>query len=113
MTLVIEGSVAVATAVAGVYLRECSGHMSSWLHSCGSCCGGSPTRRKKLPFDPNASGREEFERLIGFLAAVPLFQKQLPRSELPRLAMAMRLRTFKPGERVLCNKSWGGIRDGG
>eukprot|EP00405_Crypthecodinium_cohnii_P038140 CAMPEP_0206546112 /NCGR_PEP_ID=MMETSP0325_2-20121206/12516_1 /ASSEMBLY_ACC=CAM_ASM_000347 /TAXON_ID=2866 /ORGANISM="Crypthecodinium cohnii, Strain Seligo" /LENGTH=999 /DNA_ID=CAMNT_0054045183 /DNA_START=61 /DNA_END=3057 /DNA_ORIENTATION=- len=101
MTLVIEGSVAVATAVAGVYLRECSGHMSSWLHSCGSCCGGSPTRRKKLPFDPNASGREEFERLIGFLAAVPLFQKQLPRSELPRLAMAMRLRTFKPGEKVI------------
>mmetsp|Transcript_48424 Transcript_48424/g.156202 ORF Transcript_48424/g.156202 Transcript_48424/m.156202 type:complete len:1017 (+) Transcript_48424:968-4018(+) len=107
MTIVIEGSVAVAVAVAGAYCRECSnqvGGIFAWFRGCGPysccCCGGGP-RRRKLPWDPKSSGREDFEQLIGFLAAVPLCQKQLPRAELPKLAMALQRRTWLPGERVV------------
>lgn len=107
MTIVIEGSVAVAVAVAGAYCRECSnqvGGIFALFRGCGPysccCCGGGP-RRRKLPWDPKSSGREDFEQLIGFLAAVPLCQKQLPRAELPKLAMALRRRTWQPNERVV------------
>lgn len=45
--------------------------------------------------------REEFERLLCFLAAVPLFQKQLPRDQLPKVAHALKLQIWRPGEHVI------------
>jgi len=44
---------------------------------------------------------EEFQQLLTFLGAVPLFQKQLPRAELPRVAAALTSVSFQPGERVI------------
>eukprot|EP00435_Cladocopium_sp_Y103_P068960 s402_g32.t1 len=44
---------------------------------------------------------EEFQQLLTFLGAVPLFQKQLPRAELPRVAAALKMVSFEPGERVI------------
>jgi len=49
----------------------------------------------------NSMSDEEFQRLLIFLGHVPLFQKQLPRAELPKVAAALTAVSFQPGERVI------------
>lgn len=44
---------------------------------------------------------EEFQELLTFLGAVPLFRKQLPRGELPKVVNALREAVFEPGQTVL------------
>jgi len=41
--------------------------------------------------------QQEFERLVEYLTAVPIFRKQLPRSELPRVAKALKETIWRPG----------------
>jgi len=45
--------------------------------------------------------REEFERTVAFLCSVPLFRRQLPRSELPKVAQSLRKKVWKPGQKLV------------
>lgn len=88
----LEGSaLAVAWGVCSAYLRD---FVSKICHGRG--------RRQEVRLSLcNVSDREEFEELIGFLAAVPLFQKQLSKAQLPKVAAALQLETWAPGDKVV------------
>mmetsp|Transcript_38909 Transcript_38909/g.84023 ORF Transcript_38909/g.84023 Transcript_38909/m.84023 type:complete len:1001 (-) Transcript_38909:153-3155(-) len=43
----------------------------------------------------------EFERLINFLGAVPILRKHLPRSLLPQVALAFKVKEWSPGSPVI------------
>lgn len=45
--------------------------------------------------------QQEFESLIMYLAAVPIFRKQLPRAELPRVAEAFKHMVWNPGDKLV------------
>ncbi|CAK9033773.1 unnamed protein product [Durusdinium trenchii] len=65
-------------------------------------CGAGIQKLVGLVKRKNAEmSEEEFQQLLTFLGAVPLFQKQLPRAELPRVAAALKSVSFEPGERVI------------
>lgn len=92
-------SFAVIAAVAGVYSRDCAQRVcgdgctvSSWLRGRG--------RKRRTAWNARSSEREDFEQIIAFLAAVPLFKK-LPRAELPKVASALRRLTWQPGDKVI------------
>jgi len=42
-----------------------------------------------------------FEQTVTFLASVPLFRTQLPRSELPKVAQCLTRRTWTPGQKLV------------
>lgn len=96
MTLVLEGTAAVLAAVAGAYCRD----IRERATSCCGIFGTAQKGRRKLVWDPN-SDREDFEKLISFLSAVPIFQKQLPRAEIPKVALAMTRKVWDVGEKVI------------
>eukprot|EP00418_Pyrodinium_bahamense_P016280 CAMPEP_0179115418 /NCGR_PEP_ID=MMETSP0796-20121207/54088_1 /TAXON_ID=73915 /ORGANISM="Pyrodinium bahamense, Strain pbaha01" /LENGTH=973 /DNA_ID=CAMNT_0020813665 /DNA_START=21 /DNA_END=2939 /DNA_ORIENTATION=+ len=52
--------------------------------------------------------REDFERTVSFLASVPLFRTQLPRSELPKVAQSLTQRMWKPGQKLVRQGDIGG-----
>jgi len=62
----------------------------SWL----SGCFAGFTKQPKL-------SQDEFEKLIDYLGAVPIFRKQLPKSELPKVAKSCKQLTWNPGDRVI------------
>lgn len=70
--------------------------------ACG--CWQGCTQRLQRIFSsfqaPKDYGEEQqsFERTIDFLSSVPLFKKQLPKSELPKVAQELKRRTWKPGQ---------------
>mmetsp|Transcript_23453 Transcript_23453/g.59725 ORF Transcript_23453/g.59725 Transcript_23453/m.59725 type:complete len:91 (+) Transcript_23453:31-303(+) len=45
--------------------------------------------------------RAHFEQIVAFLTSVPLFKKQLPRSELPQVAQLLTRKVWKPGSRLV------------
>lgn len=45
--------------------------------------------------------RANFERTLEFLTSVPLFRKQLPRSELPKVAQNLQRKVWQPGQRLV------------
>mmetsp|Transcript_55087 Transcript_55087/g.156181 ORF Transcript_55087/g.156181 Transcript_55087/m.156181 type:complete len:937 (+) Transcript_55087:40-2850(+) len=45
--------------------------------------------------------RANFEQIVAFLTSVPLFRKQLPRSELPQVAQLLTRKVWKPGSRLV------------
>jgi len=45
--------------------------------------------------------QDEFERLIGYLTAVPLFRKQLPKAELPRIAKGFKETVWQPDQVII------------
>lgn len=71
--------------------------------SCGSCFEGLQQRLQKIlsllqaPRD-HGEEREAFERTVDFLSSVPLFKKQLPKSELPKVAQELKRRIWQPGQ---------------
>eukprot|EP00913_Durusdinium_trenchii_P030129 g28231.t1 len=71
-----------------------------WVSRSGHGC----TQRLQRIFSsfqaPKDYGEEQqsFERTIDFLSSVPLFKKQLPKSELPKVAQELKRRTWKPGQ---------------
>jgi len=88
----VEGScLALASGVCSAYIRQC------W----DNLCHGRHRRQEVRLTDDSFQDREDFEELISFLAAVPLFQKQLPKAELPKIASALQLKTWAPGDRVI------------
>lgn len=70
---------------------------------CNEACSASFYKLVSLVKRSNKPemSEEEFQQLLTFLGAVPLFQKQLPRAELPRVAAALKAVSFQPGERVI------------
>eukprot|EP00931_Biecheleriopsis_adriatica_P031439 TRINITY_DN18438_c1_g2_i1.p1 TRINITY_DN18438_c1_g2~~TRINITY_DN18438_c1_g2_i1.p1 ORF type:complete len:1042 (-),score=228.40 TRINITY_DN18438_c1_g2_i1:82-3147(-) len=70
----------------------------------GACCFDGMDRLRALVTrqrqQPEQS-EEQFQDMLSFLGAVPLFRKQLPRAELPKVAGALREVSFEPGETVL------------
>lgn len=51
--------------------------------------------------DDGRKQREEFEQTVMFLASVPLFQNQLPRSELPRVAQNLTRLEWSSGQELV------------
>lgn len=45
--------------------------------------------------------RETFERTVAFLSTVPFFKKQLPRAELPKVAMDLKRKVWRPGDKLV------------
>eukprot|EP00971_Amphidinium_carterae_P126100 2498110-Amphidinium_carterae.1 len=45
--------------------------------------------------------REEYERIVTFLASVPLFKQQLPKSLLPMVARDLTAKEWKPGDTLV------------
>lgn len=45
--------------------------------------------------------REDFEEIVTFLTSVPLFKTQLPRSELPKVAMKLKRKEWRPGQEIV------------
>ncbi|CAE7254904.1 PKAR [Symbiodinium natans] len=45
--------------------------------------------------------REDFEEIVTFLASVPLFKNQLPRSELPKVARSLKRKVWEPGTEIV------------
>lgn len=60
------------------------------------CCGGI-VRLLSPPADYSEL-REDFEQTVRFLESVPLFRKQLPRAELPKVAQRLTSKTWQPGD---------------
>jgi len=98
-TVVLEGSaIAALFGACGCIASRSSSDGSASAGGCSAglrrlVSGGSINRpRWKL---------EEFQELLTFLGAVPLFRKQLPRGELPKVVDALREAVFEPGAKVL------------
>jgi cGMP-dependent protein kinase len=93
--------------VRGSTMHNIPWHVSyySWISdSCLSCWEG--LYAKFWPGDAMVE-RANFERTVMFLGSVPLFQKQLPRSELPFIAKVLRRTKWRPGD-VLVNEGENG-----
>lgn len=75
---------------------------TSSLESDGCCCYagvGWPVwtfRARQTTLD-----RDSFETVVTFLASVPLFKTQLPRSELPKVAQQLVMKAWAPGSQVV------------
>mmetsp|Transcript_124378 Transcript_124378/g.248028 ORF Transcript_124378/g.248028 Transcript_124378/m.248028 type:complete len:989 (+) Transcript_124378:71-3037(+) len=82
----------LVASVSSAYWKQCVQQV---------CCGGKVRKRDAKDHIDVENEREEFEARIRFLAVVPLFQKQLPKAELPRVAKAMKLKTWMPGAKVI------------
>jgi hypothetical protein len=54
--------------------------------------------------------REKFEQIVTFLGSVPLFKKQLPTSELPKVAQMLEEHTWKPDEKLVSQGAMGDLR---
>mmetsp|Transcript_63290 Transcript_63290/g.150963 ORF Transcript_63290/g.150963 Transcript_63290/m.150963 type:complete len:1005 (+) Transcript_63290:97-3111(+) len=99
MTLILEGSagIAVLCGAGKVYFSAC----------CETCCGPGTAaafqraKNRLAALTVSTEEREEFEELIGFLSAVPLFQRQLPKHELPKVASAFKKEEWLPGMKVV------------
>ncbi|CAE7261948.1 for [Symbiodinium natans] len=70
--------------------RLCGGH-----EGCSCVEGLLPTSWRMQQYN---SQREEFEERVKFLETVPVFANQLPRADLPRVAEALEMKMFRPGE---------------
>jgi len=95
MPLVAGSALAVAAGVSSAYCRECVDRV------CCGCFGGGRRHYSTLDNDNTTDDKEEFEDLIRFLNAVPLFQKQLSKAELPKIATSLKRTDWQPGERVV------------
>jgi len=49
----------------------------------------------------NDEERQRFETTVAFLRSVPLFRRQLPSCELPKLARDLKCKTWRPGEKLV------------
>ncbi|CAL1159031.1 unnamed protein product [Cladocopium goreaui] len=49
----------------------------------------------------NEEERRRFETTVAFLRSVPLFRRQLPSCELPKLARDLKVKSWRPGERLV------------
>jgi len=67
---------------------------------CLSCLEGIRSLVGKPPGDDDAA-RLDFEKVVNFLASVPLFRKQLPRSELPKVAQNLQRKVWQPGDKLV------------
>eukprot|EP00401_Gymnodinium_catenatum_P002750 CAMPEP_0117466088 /NCGR_PEP_ID=MMETSP0784-20121206/4962_1 /TAXON_ID=39447 /ORGANISM="" /LENGTH=971 /DNA_ID=CAMNT_0005260019 /DNA_START=1 /DNA_END=2912 /DNA_ORIENTATION=+ len=77
--------------------------------SCGYCLCGSFSRLRALFRSPDyARERENFERTVAFLASVPLFKKQLPKAELPKVARDLTVLTWQPRAKLATQFEIGG-----
>eukprot|EP00425_Heterocapsa_triquetra_P001339 CAMPEP_0195056758 /NCGR_PEP_ID=MMETSP0448-20130528/5021_1 /TAXON_ID=66468 /ORGANISM="Heterocapsa triquestra, Strain CCMP 448" /LENGTH=1021 /DNA_ID=CAMNT_0040086603 /DNA_START=86 /DNA_END=3148 /DNA_ORIENTATION=- len=86
----------VRMAVMKAYLREFGDRL------CGCICGGrSATRAVGIRVFGSQKARAEFEELISFISVVPIFRKQLPKSELPRVASSLKRTVWQPGDRIV------------
>mmetsp|Transcript_22241 Transcript_22241/g.50765 ORF Transcript_22241/g.50765 Transcript_22241/m.50765 type:complete len:1015 (+) Transcript_22241:117-3161(+) len=99
MTLVLEGSagIAILYSAARVYCKSC-------VDFCGCGPGRTALQRAKArlaALTVSSEDREAFEELIGFLSAVPLFQRQLPKHELPMVARAFKREEWLPSQKVV------------
>lgn len=56
----------------------------------------------------DSGDREEFEQRVLFLSSVPLFRKQLPKAQLPKLAQEFVPRIWEPGQRLVRQGDMGG-----
>lgn len=74
--------------------------------SCGGCFQGLQQRLQQIfsllqaPRDYGEE-REAFERTVDFLSSVPLFKKQLPKSELPKVAQELKRKVWQPGQTLV------------
>eukprot|EP00930_Biecheleria_cincta_P027956 TRINITY_DN19528_c0_g1_i1.p1 TRINITY_DN19528_c0_g1~~TRINITY_DN19528_c0_g1_i1.p1 ORF type:complete len:1010 (-),score=175.94 TRINITY_DN19528_c0_g1_i1:222-3230(-) len=65
------------------------------LCSCFSWLAGKLVSRERV------DERESFEQTVAFLRSVPLFKKQLPSSQLPKLATDLKRKVWKPGAQLV------------
>lgn len=49
----------------------------------------------------NEEERRRFETTVAFLRSVPLFRRQLPSCELPKLARDLKVKSWRPGEKLV------------
>lgn len=54
-----------------------------------------------LTFQSFTEDREKFEQIVTFLGSVPLFKKQLPKCELPKVAQMLEEHTWKPDTKLV------------
>lgn len=64
---------------------------------CGPCL---PPRTPSVEIESETE-TAEYQRLIAFLAAVPLFKKHIPKDELPKIADALKKEVWTPGTEVI------------
>eukprot|EP00931_Biecheleriopsis_adriatica_P053056 TRINITY_DN3098_c0_g2_i1.p1 TRINITY_DN3098_c0_g2~~TRINITY_DN3098_c0_g2_i1.p1 ORF type:complete len:1297 (+),score=172.36 TRINITY_DN3098_c0_g2_i1:90-3980(+) len=95
---------AVGSAVGGSRIPTCS--CSELWPSCKvSGCAPLTLLHSKImdffSFKDLKEETEQFEETVTFLASVPIFKKQLPSSELPKVAMHLQETKFTPGSKVV------------
>lgn len=78
----------------------CDGLLVSWRYFKDSIVG-------LLTFRSFTEDREKFEQIVTFLGSVPLFKKQLPTSELPKVAQMLEEHTWKPDEKLVSQGDMG------
>lgn len=69
------------------------------MGNCLPCLPSQPAPLKDAPVRERTTSGDVNE-MVEFLFTVPLFQTQLSKAELPKLAQRMRRQTWKPGEEV-------------
>ncbi|CAE7194838.1 petC [Symbiodinium natans] len=69
----------------------------------GTCWDGFTAwlRSRMLPRLDSEEERLYFEKTVAFLRSVPLFKRQLPSCELPKLARDLKRKTWRPGDKLV------------
>lgn len=67
----------------------------------GSCWLNLRSLIPVRPVDHVDHARDDFERIVTFLASVPIFKHQLPRSELPKVAQNLVQQVWHPGQHLV------------
>ena len=81
---------------------------TSKLSNCVQDCSGLFfTRFVSQKIRSFTEDREKFEQIVTFLGSVPLFKKQLPTSELPKVAQMLEEHTWKPDEKLVSQGAMG------
>jgi len=70
----------------------------------GTCLDGLVAWLRTFCFTQRPDSEEErvyFEKTVAFLRSVPLFKRQLPSCELPKLARDLKRKMWRPGEKIV------------
>ncbi|CAE8590735.1 unnamed protein product, partial [Polarella glacialis] len=65
------------------------------------CCWSGLAKVLKFPGTSDDSRRDDFESTVKFLESVPLFRKQLPRAELPKIARSLKRKEWLPRQELV------------
>ncbi|CAE7630358.1 PRKG1 [Symbiodinium pilosum] len=82
---------------------HCLAYAPEWQANCWRFVESYPRRltRAITQGKDSFTCREDFEEIVTFLASVPLFKNQLPRSELPKVARNLKRKVWEPGAEIV------------